>query len=381
MEQEEEPVLEGIFAVAKPANISSADVLDKLQTCFAPSQTFARLLQSQPRRPSKSNDQVFKLGHGGTLDPLAAGVLIVGIGRGTKHLQQYLACKKTYETVVLFGASTDTYDCTGQVTDRVAFDHIVKEAVESQLAHFKGTIQQTPPLYSALKVNGRKACDYARQGEELPRQLESREMYVDECKLLDWYPPGQHKYPWPGEDSPAPAPAVRVLLTVSSGFYVRSFAHDLGIACQSRSHMTALVRTQQANFALKNSDESEGLTDTITYEDLDAGEDVWGLILRRQLQTWCLANPERKGHVNGREQSTKIKIAHEKERRPKQRFRGGWMAETKAERVQQQGGRYKGKWGTKLADGMSIGRTTDGIHGEKRSGEPGVPEPKYPGCT
>ncbi|KAH9876776.1 hypothetical protein IAQ61_002136 [Plenodomus lingam] len=353
MAQEEAPVLEGVFAVAKPAHVSSGDVLEKLQACFASSQTFAPLLQSQPRRPSKGSDQVFKLGHGGTLDPLAAGVLIVGIGRGTKHLQQYLACKKTYETVVMFGASTDTYDCTGVVTERAKFDHVVQEEVDSKLAQFRGTILQLPPVYSALKVNGRKAHEYAQKGEELPRPLESREMHVDECTRLHWYDAGQHEYPWPGEQTPAPAPAICVRLTVSSGFYVRSFAHDLGIACGSRAHMVGLIRTQQANFTLGRAAESEDLTPAITFADLEVGEDVWGPKLRSQLQAWCQANPQRKGHVNGREQSTKDRILMEKAQRPKQRFRGEWIAETKQERILQQGGKFKGKWGKELSKTIS----------------------------
>ncbi|KAI8938369.1 hypothetical protein NX059_004264 [Plenodomus lindquistii] len=358
-------VLEGVFAVAKPAHVSSADVLEKLQTCFAPSQTFAPLLQSQPPRPSKSKDQVFKLGHGGTLDPLAAGVLIVGIGRGTKHLQQYLACEKTYETVVLFGASTETYDCTGVITEKANVGHIVRENVEKQLPQFRGTIQQVPPIYSALKVNGRKACDYARQGEDLPRELESRQMHVNECTMLQWYPPGQHEYPWPGDSTPAPAPAVSVKLTVSSGFYVRSFAHDLGIACGSRSHMVALIRTQQANFTLGESIDTNHPMPAITYADLEAGEDVWGPKIRPQLQKWCEANPANKGHVNGREQGTKARIATEKEHRPRQRFRGEFIAETKKGRIIQQGGKYKGKWGRKVIDNGPKVDTKEGESNEE----------------
>lgn len=284
------------------------------------------------------------------MDPLAAGVLIVGIGRGTKQLQQYLACKKTYETVILFGVSTDTYDCTGSVTQQAEHDEVSPEVVESRLAQFRGTIQQDPPIYSALKVNGMKACEYARRGEMLPRQLESREMHVDECTLVQWFAPGQHDYAWPGQETPAHAPAVRILLTVSSGFYVRSFAHDLGIACQSRSHMVALVRTQQANYVLEKVQGLEDVALAIQYADLDAGEEVWGPKLQPQLQAWCQANPPRSGHIDGREQGTKTRIATEREKRPKQRFRGEWIADTKKERIQQQGGKFKGKWSRKSAD-------------------------------
>jgi tRNA pseudouridine55 synthase len=323
---------------------------------------FAPLLQTQPQRLSKGDDQVFKMGHGGTLDPLAAGVLIVGIGRGTKHLQNYLACTKTYETVILFGASTDTYDCTGVTDVRAAYSHIDRQLVEEKLVYFRGKIMQAPPLYSALKINGIKACEYARQGKELPRQLESREMHVDACTLLEWYDSGQHHFAWPGDDQPAQAPAVRIRLTVSSGFYVRSFAHDLGIACGSRSHMTSLQRTRQATFTVAGLEDNDpDLVLAITYGDLDAGEQVWAAKLRPQLAAWVSANPVVEGHIDGRDQHTRRTVAEDKESRPKHRFRGGWVADTKKERIKQQGGKYKGKWGKKARETHEMSdETVDG---------------------
>lgn len=287
------------------------------------------------------------MGHGGTLDPLASGVLIVGISRGTKQLQNYLACSKTYETDVLFGASTDTYDCTGVVAETAPFDHITKELVESKLKLFRGKIMQAPPIYSALKINGVKACEYARQGKALPRQLESREMQVDECTLLQWHEPGQHGFSSPGEPAPSKAPAARIRLTACSGFYVRSFAHDLGLACNSRSHMASLHRTRQANFTVAKPNDTADLTEALTYADLDAGEDTWGPKLRPQLEEWVKANPVFTGHVNGRARGTRDKMAEESSNRPRQRFRGEYLAETKKERIKQQGGKYKGKWGRK----------------------------------
>jgi tRNA pseudouridine55 synthase len=324
-------------------------VLEKLQAAFAPSKTFKPLSISQPKRPSKDDDQVFKLGHGGTLDPLAAGILIIGIGRGTKHLQKYLASSKTYETVILFGASTETYDRTGVIDERAPHQHVTKELVEEYLAQFRGKIIQVPPVYSALKINGIKACEYARGGKELPLKLESREMDVDECTILEWYAGGQHDFA--GSDKPelVQAPAVRIRLTVSSGFYVRSFAHDLGIVCGSRSHMASLLRTKQGAYAVdEDTSATPGLSTAITYADLDGGEEVWGAKLRPQLELWVAENPAVAGHVNGRDGHTRRKIVSEKEERPKQRFRGGWIADTKQERINQQGGKYKGKWGPKV---------------------------------
>lgn len=329
-------------------------MLEKLQATFATSQTFAPLLRQQPKRTSKSNDQVFKIGHGGTLDPLAAGVLIVGIGRGTKQLQEYLACTKSYETTVLFGASTDSYDCTGVIAERAHCAHVTKTLVEAKLAQFRGDISQTPPIYSALKINGKKACEYAHDGQELPIQLESREMHVDECTLLEWYGPGQHEFSYPGEAEPAAAPAARIRLTVCSGFYVRSFAHDLGIACQSRSHMATLLRTRQATYTTSDPPESPDLMTAITYADLDAGEVIWCPKIRPQLESWVTANPVVTGHVNGRSKETRQRKTAEQSERPRQRFRGGFVADTKQERIKQQGGKYKGKWSRKPATGGPV---------------------------
>lgn len=334
-------------------------MLEKLQGTFASSQTFAPLLRTQPKRTSKSDDQRFKIGHGGTLDPLAAGVLIVGIGRGTKQLQKYLACTKSYETTILFGASTDSYDCTGVVAERAHCAHVTRTLVEAKLAHFRGAISQAPPIYSALKVKGRKACEYARDGQELPIQLAKRDMQVDECSILDWYEPGKHNFKYPGEDEPAVAPAACIRLTACSGFYVRSFAHDLGIACQSRSHMTNLLRTRQATYTIRDPPDSPDWTTAITYEDLEAGEDVWGPLIRPQLEAWVAANPVSTGHVNGRSEETKQRRAAEQSERPKQRFRGGYVADTKKERIKQQGGKYKGKWSRKAATSSAVAHSTE----------------------
>lgn len=331
------------LAVVKPARVSSAHVLEKLQSVFASSQLFSPLRKHQPERTSKSAEQVFRLGHGGTLDPLAAGVLIIGIGRGTKYLQQYLACTKTYETVVIFGASTDTYDNTGSVTERADYGHITRQLVEEKLEQFRGAIRQLPPVYSALKVNGVKACQYVRQGQEIPRQLESRDMQVHHCEILDWYHSGQHAYSFPDETAPSLSPAVRIRLKVCSGFYVRSFAHDLGLACTSRSHMASLLRTHQSMYTI-NQPPEEGFLPAIPFEQLDSQENAWASTLRPQLEAWITANPAKLGHVNGRDRATKRELSVSKAEQPKQRFRGGWVADTKSERIKQQGGKYKGKW-------------------------------------
>lgn len=308
------------------------------------------------------------MGHGGTLDPMATGVLIVGIGRGTKSLQDFLYCTKTYETVVLFGKSTDSYDVAGKIVATAPTTHITREVVEGQLSAFRGNIRQVPPIYSALKINGMKAYEYARSGKELPRQLEAREMEVSDCQLIDWYEPGEHAYRWPAEeaaeedknafqklvrvgqpgssqeqslsknshpelekrDTPheereklseggvaikqaeespsreekailhthaisglsegiADAPAARISLTVSSGFYVRSFAHDLGLLCDSYGTMSELARTRQAEFTTI-SPAADGLVPALEYADIEKGEEIWGPKITEVLETWLAKN-------------------------------------------------------------------------------------------
>lgn len=369
------------LAISKPPSLSSAQVLRDLQHKFAPSEIFSPLLQQTRRRQEgdghhakrrkhQSHDNVFKMGHGGTLDPLATGILIVGIGRGTKHLNTFLGCTKTYETVVLFGKSTDTYDVAGKVVAESPYGHVTRELVEEKLADFRGEIKQVPPIYSALKIQGMKAYEYARSGKELPRELESRDMIVEECTLLDWYEGGQHDFRWPAEEAsaeekvavtklmsgtqgarteaseqgksravmedlpepstsntnahgttaalnelspaakaalhthhlptqaalPAPAPAARIRLRVSSGFYVRSFAHDLGVACGTFGIMAELVRSRQAEFTTAEP-VPDGLTPTLTYADLDAGEKVWGPKISQVLEKWMSLHPDVPGEA------------------------------------------------------------------------------------
>ncbi|RMZ84712.1 hypothetical protein DV737_g926, partial [Chaetothyriales sp. CBS 132003] len=369
-------ILEGVFAVKKPPSLSSAQVLRDLQCRFKESKTFQPLLrhtegkeqnpgQARSKRRKISSDNVFKMGHGGTLDPLATGVLIVGIGRGTKHLASFLECTKTYDTVVLFGKSTDTYDVAGKIVAEAQTGHITKQLIGDKLDQFRGKITQMPPIYSALKINGMKAYEYARTGKELPRELESRAMVVDECRMLEFFEAGQHDYRWPaakaaeedrlaarklmkglarteGKPEPGPpeseedstarqevktdgqkpalskeelnsmapaakaalhthdiptlrecaadAPAASFRLTVSSGFYVRSFAHDLGVACDSFGIMAELARTRQGDYTSLQPAPAE-LIPCLTYEEFDQGEEVWGPKIAGILGQWMEKNP------------------------------------------------------------------------------------------
>lgn len=198
-------------AINKPTGISSAQVVRDLQTQFNPSAAFAPWIESETKnRNRESHNQrkrrrekkvQVKIGHGGTLDPLATGVLITGVGSGTKSLQSFLMCTKTYETIVLFGASTDSYDRVGKILKRAPYQHITKEIVEKALGQFRGKIMQLPPLYSALKMNGKPLYEYAREGKEIPREIEKRPVEVKELELLEWMPGGTHDHKWPTEEA------------------------------------------------------------------------------------------------------------------------------------------------------------------------------------
>lgn len=392
----------------KPGGISSADVIRDLQRHFVPSQFWkpyldrereARQNESRSRynRRGKGRKHIeVKLGHGGTLDPMATGVLIIGAGKGTKELPNFLGCTKTYETVVLFGRATDTYDRLGKIVSGAPYEHITREKVEGVLNAFRGKIMQRPSIYSALKMKGKKLYEYAREGVDPPYEIEKRPVEVSDLRILEWYAPDQHNYSWPtdeagsaekravsmvnqagtppppkneekkedsntssddqsslkrkdgdqeegqdkrstkrtktgnddaavpssegkptessaektGQESPAPAddgqenqtnesppPAVKISLTVSSGFYVRSFAHDLGLALNSNAIMSELVRTRQGDFTL----EPDRI---VEYQDFEAGEDVWGPKLRSLMNDYAEKSLQRKGELNHKEVPT-----------------------------------------------------------------------------
>ena len=198
------------LAIDKPAGKTSAQVIRDLQSHFNPSQHFAPWLaaerarrasesshEQRKRRKVKQKVQV-KIGHGGTLDPDATGVLILGIGSGTKLLNQFLSCTKTYETVALFGAATDTYDASGKVVQRKRSRHITKAAVQDALSKFRGNIMQRPPAFSAIRLNGKRLYEYAREGGEIPK-IEKRPVNVEEIELIEWMEGGTHDFRIPSE--------------------------------------------------------------------------------------------------------------------------------------------------------------------------------------
>lgn len=128
-------------------------------------------------------------------------MLIAGIGRGTKELSNFLSCTKSYEAVVLFGAATDTYDCVGKVIGRKSYEHITEALVREKLEGFRGKIMQRPPIYSALKVQGKKLYEFAREGKEVPVEIKERPVEVVELEMVEWMEGGTHTFSWPEEEA------------------------------------------------------------------------------------------------------------------------------------------------------------------------------------
>jgi tRNA pseudouridine55 synthase len=177
---------------------------------------------------------VRRVGHAGTLDPLATGVLLVCIGKATRVSEYLMAGEKVYRARVQLGITTDTYDAEGQVVASVDPGDIRRAEVKQALARFRGTIEQVPPMYSALKHKGQSLHRLARQGVEVER--EPRRVEISRLALTQWEPP-----------------ECTLELTCSPGTYVRALAHDLGQALGCGAHLTSLVRLASGRFHLEDS--------------------------------------------------------------------------------------------------------------------------------
>lgn len=175
-----------------------------------------------------------QIGHTGTLDPFAEGVLPICIGKATR-LIEYLDDEKGYLATVQFGASTTTYDIEGEKTFS-SDKKVSKEEIIDSLKSFEGEIEQIPPIYSAIKVNGKKLYEYARKGEEV--KIEPRKVFIEKIELKSFDEKLQQ---------------AQVLIKCSKGTYIRSIANDLGEKLSVGAHLIKLVRTQAGKFQVKNS--------------------------------------------------------------------------------------------------------------------------------
>lgn len=217
--EESRKVLFGFLNVYKPEGITSHDVVAKL------------------RRVTK----IKQIGHTGTLDPFASGVLPVCIGKATR-LIEFLNDDKEYIATVQFGKNTDTYDREGEITAR--FDKkVTRGEVETALCGFTGEISQMPPIYSAIKVNGKKLYDYAREGKNV--EIKPRNVKIYKIELLDFDENNQ---------------IAKILVNCSKGTYIRSIAFDLGAKLNCGGYLANLVRTKAGMFGIENSVKLEDLS-------------------------------------------------------------------------------------------------------------------------
>jgi len=174
----------------------------------------------------------FKVGHAGTLDPLATGVMIITTGRATKRIEELQSGVKEYIATMALGATTPSFDLETEVDATYPTEHITRRLVEDTLKQFHGRIEQVPPAYSACKIEGVRAYDLARRGENV--DLKPKVLVIDEIELLDFTPQ-----------------SIKVRVVCSKGTYIRALARDIGLALNSGAHLTALQRTRVGSVSLK----------------------------------------------------------------------------------------------------------------------------------
>jgi len=211
-------VLSGIINLDKPAGPTSHDVVDAV------------------RRMAGQR----KVGHAGTLDPMATGVLVVCLGAGTRVAEFLMAGRKRYRAGIVLGAATTTYDAEGQVTDCGGSTDFGRDEIDAALSRFAGRIEQLPPAFSAIKQQGQSLHRRARRGESV--ELKPRTVEIDELVVLDWAPAGPENK----------VPLLTLEVACSPGTYIRALAHDLGRSLGSGAYLSSLVRLRSGRFKLED---------------------------------------------------------------------------------------------------------------------------------
>jgi tRNA pseudouridine55 synthase len=220
--RQREPPLSGIFNINKPAGMTSHDVVKEIRKV------------SGERR----------VGHAGTLDPMATGVLLVCIGSATRVTEYLMRHPKCYRAEITLGVTTDTLDAQGEVTQVAEIVDVSRQAVERALETFVGTIQQVPPMYSALKKDGKKLYELARQGITVER--EPREVEIRRLEIVAWSPP-----------------RVTVDVECSKGTYIRALARDLGEMLEVGAYLSDLTRMASGRFTLSDASDLETVIEAI----------------------------------------------------------------------------------------------------------------------
>lgn len=235
------PQFHGFLVVDKPAGWTSHDVVARLR----------RILGQR------------RVGHAGTLDPAATGVLPIAVGAATRVVEYLASATKSYVAEVTFGVETDSYDGDGVVVTVSDANSLARTDVAAALDRFRGTFAQLPPMHSARKVGGRRLYELARRGEEIER--EAREITISELTLRDWS-----------------APVATLFVDCSKGTYIRTLAHDLGEELGTGAHLSNLVRIRSGPFALCNA----WTIDQLTEADLKGSWPDMAVHPDRVLEEW-----------------------------------------------------------------------------------------------
>ena len=216
----------GFFNIDKPIGVTSMDVVRKI------------------RKEINSK----KIGHGGTLDPLATGVLPIAIGNATRLLEYVLNYSKTYVAEIEIGKTSNTYDSEGDFSNQKSYDHITKSMIDIELNNFKGIINQTPPIFSAIKKDGVRMYQLARKGIDI--KIPSRQVEIKALELKKFNPP-----------------YLTIKINCSKGFYVRSFAHELGDKIGTGAYLKSLNRIVSGDMSIENSVPLNFLIEQLKHKD------------------------------------------------------------------------------------------------------------------
>lgn len=219
-----------IIPMDKPLGWTSTDVVRKLKYAL-----------------QRLGHRKIKIGHAGTLDPLATGILIICIGKATKMVDSLQAETKEYVTDIVLGATTPSFDLEHPISERFEYEHITREDVERALAELCGERLQTPPIYSAKMIDGRRAYEYAREGSEVTMRRALINIYSMEILEFD-------------------LPRVRVRIECSKGTYIRSIAMELGEKLSNGAHLSSLCRTRSGSFTLENAHTLEEIAEALEFE-------------------------------------------------------------------------------------------------------------------
>jgi len=218
---QEEPYGE-VFLINKPYQWTSFDVVKKVRNAL----------------------RIKKVGHAGTLDPLATGLLIVCAGKKTKSIESYMAQEKEYTGVFVLGKTTESFDLEKEVIEVADSSHLTEEDVKSAVRQLTGNIMQIPPMHSAIKVDGKRVYESARRGEEV--KMDARPVTVSEFEIVKFENPEVH-----------------FRIVCSKGTYIRSLARDLGEILKVGAYMSSLTRTRIGEFSLDSADDLMDLIDKI----------------------------------------------------------------------------------------------------------------------